>query len=315
MSILFMSPDDDPAEWREMLAEWLPEKDFRVWPAGGKGLAAEEVSGIEHAIVWQPEPGVLRSLPNLKVIHSLGAGVDHIFKDPDLPEGVPVVRLIDRCLTQGMSEYVLYWVIHYHRNLGVYADNIARQDWRHLPQADAEKRRVGVLGLGELGGDAARKLAAMHYQVAGWSRSPKTVPGVTCFTGEAELENFLARTEILICLLPLTPETAGILNKRTLAALPEGAVLINCARGGHLVDEDLIDALATGHLRAATLDVFHQEPLPSDHPFWHHPKVTITPHMASLTVVASGADWIVGNILRWERGEPLKGIVDPKTGY
>jgi glyoxylate/hydroxypyruvate reductase A len=226
-----------------------------------------------------------------------------------------VVRLVDRALTQGMSEYVLYWVIHYHRRMGDYADMVARKQWANLLQADTRLRRVGILGLGELGTDAARKLVALEFDVAGWSRSPKDIDGVESFTGEAGLAPFLARTEILACLLPLTPETEGIINRDTLAALPEGAVVINSARGGHVVEDDLLAALDSGHIAGATLDVFRTEPLPAEHPFWGHPKVTVTPHMASLTVPHSAAQWIAENIRRIERGEAPLNVVDLKTGY
>lgn len=309
-TLLFASPEDKPDPWREALAALLPDAEFRAWPE-----ETGDVADIDYALVWKPERGVMRTLPNLKAIFSLGAGVDHLFSDPELPAGVPVVRLVDRCLTQGMSEYVLYWVIHHHRGMGAYRGWQQARTWKRFRQADAERRRVGVLGLGELGGDAARKLAGLHYQVAGWSRRHKDIPGVESFFGEDQFVPFLERTEILVCLLPLTPETENILNAETFAHLPQGACVINCARGGHLVEDDLIAALDSGHLKAATLDVFKTEPLPEDSPLWSHPKIDVTPHMASLTVAHSAAEWIALNIKRIEAGEPPLNTVDPATGY
>ncbi|PIW27749.1 MAG: glyoxylate/hydroxypyruvate reductase A [Rhodospirillales bacterium CG15_BIG_FIL_POST_REV_8_21_14_020_66_15] len=293
----------------------MPEAGFRVWSADPATDETGDKAAIDYAVVWKPEPGFLKTLPNLKAVFSMGAGVDHLWNDPELPDGVPLVRLVDRCLTQGMSEYVIYWVIHHHRKMGVYAGWAAEHRWKRLRQADAEQRRVGILGLGELGGDAAAKLVPLHYKVAGWARTRKDIPGVESFFGRDRLIPFLNRTEILVCLLPLTPDTRGILNAETLAALPEGACVINCARGGHVVDADLIAALDSGHIAGATLDVFHEEPLPAGHPFWSHPKVNVTPHMASLTMPDSSTEWYVENINRMERGLPPLNTVDRTTRY
>lgn len=310
MKFLFLSAADKAQAWREAILARFPEAGFDIWPdeIGDK-------ADYDYAIVWRPPAGELRTFPNLKGILSLGAGVDGILVDDALPENVPVVRLVDRCLTEGMSEYVLYWVIHYHRRLGVYLNWTSQNIWKQMRQTDTRDRKVGFLGLGELGSDAARKVAALGFDVAGWSRSEKSIDGVTSFHGEDGLIPFLNRTEILIVLLPLTDATRGIINKDTLAALPEGANLINCARGPHVVDEDLLAALDSGHINAATLDVFHTEPLPQDHPYWSHPKVTVTPHMASLTVPSSAADWMEENIKLIEAGKPPLNTVDLKKGY
>jgi len=310
VNLLYLSSVDKSEPWREALERALPDLDFRLWP-DEIGDPAE----IDYALVWKPPPGEMRRYANLKAILSLGAGVDHLLCDPDLPAGVPVVRLIDRALTQGMSEYVLYWVLHYHRRFADYARLVAARQWTNLPQTDTRLRRVGVLGLGELGGDAARKLAQLDFAVAGWSRSPKDLPGIETFAGRDGLVPFLERTEILVCLLPLTAETEGIIGRETLAALPTGAVLINPARGGHVVEDDLLAALDSGHIAAATLDVFRTEPLPAGHPFWDHPKVTVTPHMASLTVPDSAAGWVAENIRRVEQGRAPLGVVDRARGY
>ncbi len=310
MNLLFVSKEDRIEPWRKALATEIPELGFRAWP-NEIGDKAE----IDYVLVWKPPAGLLKSLPNLKAILSLGAGVDHLAEDPDLPKDVPVSRLVDRCLTQGMSEYVLYWVLHYHRNMGDYAAMMARGEWGHIAQCDPRRRRIGLLGLGELGSDAAAKLVAMDFDVAGWSRTEKDLPGVTSFHGEDRLAAFLARTDILICLLPMTAETRGIIDAETLARLPKGAVVINCARGAHVVDDDLLDAVGSGHIAGATLDVFHTEPLPADHPFWNHPKITITPHMASLTIAHSAAEYVAENIRRVERGEAPLNTVDFNVGY
>jgi len=310
MKLLFISDEDRAEPWREALIEELPELDFRIWPDEA-GDAAE----IDYALVWKPPAGVLKRFPNLKMIQSLGAGIDHLAVDPKLPREVPVSRLVDRCLTQGMSEYVLYWVIHYHRHMADYAAMTAKGEWRHIPQTDPRRRRIGILGLGELGGDAAEKLVALDFDVAGWSRSEKDMPGVTSFHGTERLDSFLARTEILVCLLPMTAETRGIINRETLERMPKGAYVINCARGGHVVDDDLIDMLDAGHIAGATLDVFHTEPLPADHPFWTHPKVNVTPHMASLTIAHSAAAYVAENIRLVEAGQRPLNVVDFDAGY
>lgn len=310
MKFLFLSAADKASAWKDAILERFPHAAFDVWPD-----EVEDKSSYDYAIVWRPPVGELKTFPNLKGILSLGAGVDGILVDTELPENVPVVRLVDRCLTEGMSEYILYWVIHYHRRLGVYLNWIASGTWKQMRQTDTRDRRVGFLGLGELGADAAKKVAALGFDVAGWSRTEKQLDGITSFHGSDGLMPFLNRTEILIVLLPLTDQTRGIINKETLAALPKGADFINCARGPHVVDEDLLEALDNGHINAATLDVFHTEPLPTDHPYWAHPKVTITPHMASLTVPSSAADWMAENVNLIEAGKPPLNIVDIKKGY
>ncbi|MCH7936289.1 MAG: glyoxylate/hydroxypyruvate reductase A [Proteobacteria bacterium] len=317
MALLFSSKTDDPDLWRDALADELPDLDFHVWTPDGEdgGEDIGDPAEIEYALVWAPKKGVLRKFPNLKAIFSLGAGVDHLMAGRDLPQGVPVVRLVDPGLTRGMREYVIYWVLHHHRHFGEYSRLVAEKRWKQLPQADTRERRVGILGLGILGADAAAKLRGLEIDVAGWSRTPKDLEGVTGFHGADGLGPFLERTEILVCLLPLTPETQGIINADTIARLPRGAIVINAARGGHVVDEDLLQALDNGHLAAATLDVFHTEPLPGDHPYWDHPKVTVTPHVASLTVPATAAEAVAANIRRIRAGQPPEPIVDPKTGY
>ncbi len=312
MAILFFSPADNADQWRQSLSRLLPELDFRVWP-GEIGDPAD----IEYAVVWNPEPGSLKALPNLKGVFCLGAGIDFILAHADLPAGVPIVRLVDRGLTQGMCEYVVHWVLHFHRGFQRLGDFQRRRHWawEELDYPEARHRRVGILGLGELGRDAAAKLVGLDFAVAGWSRRPKEVSGVESFHGEDGLVPFLQRTEIVVCLLPLTPATEGIMDARLFAALPEGAFVLNPGRGGHVVDAELIAALDSGHLAGAVLDVFRTEPLPADDPLWGHPKVIVTPHVASLTMHDSASAEVAANIRRMINGEDLPTLVDPRQGY
>jgi glyoxylate/hydroxypyruvate reductase len=312
MALLFSSKSDDVDRWRDILAKELPDLDFRQWTPALDDIG--DPADIEYVLAWGPKPGVFKNLPNLKCIFSLGAGVDHLI-NRDLPEGVPVVRLMDPGLTRGMSEYVLYWVLHHHRQFGDYAERAGEKRWLQYPQADTRSRRVGILGLGVLGLDAAQKLAALEFNVAGWSRNPKDIDGISTFHDDAGFQVFLSRTEILVCLLPLTPETAGVINTETLGQLPKGAVVINAARGGHVVDDDLIRAIEADHIAHAVLDVFHTEPLAQEHPFWSHPNITVTPHIASLTLPETAGMVVADNIRRIRAGQGPHPIVDPKTGY
>ena len=309
MALLFRSSVDSEARWQPRLARLMPELEIRLWPEIGDPRA------IDYALVWRPEPGLLASLPDLKLILSLGAGVDHILCDPQLPRHVPIVRLVDPYMTDAMSEYVVLQVLRLHRLDLDYRAQQGKEIWRELAQKNAAERSVGILGFGELGQDAGRKLKGLGFDVAFWSRTEKTVGGFKGHAGQAGLSALLARTEILVCLLPLTGETEGILNARNFALLPKGAGLINAARGAHLVEEDLIAALDTGQLSAAVLDVFREEPLPSGHPFWHHPRIVVTPHVAALTNPATAAPIVLDNIRRFEEGRPLLNLVDPERGY
>jgi glyoxylate/hydroxypyruvate reductase A len=288
----------------------MPELEFLVWPD-----EATDPAAIDYALAWQPPPGELRRYPGLRAIFSLGAGVDQLLRGADPPPGVPVVRLVDPALTELMVEYVVHWVIHHHRGFARYAAWQRERVWRRAWPGQASETGVGIMGLGVLGAAAARALANLGFAVAGWSRTPRELPGVEVFAGPAQLRPFLARTRILVCLLPLTPDTADILRADTLAALPEGACLINAARGEHLVEEDLLAALDAGRIAAATLDVFRTEPLPADHPFWRHPRVTVTPHVASLTNTFTATGEIAASIRRLQDGLPLRHVADPERGY
>jgi glyoxylate/hydroxypyruvate reductase len=309
MAILFFSTGDSAEEWKTELGKHRPELDFRVWPALG------DPGEIEAAIVWRPPPGMLAGLPNLKLIAVLGAGVDSLFADPTVPATVPVVRLVDPYMTVAMSEYVQCQVLRLHRQDFAYRRQQQAREWRQLPQPNAAERRVGVLGLGVLGSDAALKLKVLGFDVAGWSRSEKRLRGIPSFHGADGLPALLRRSEIIVCLLPLTANTTGILDRRLFAQLPRGAAIINCARGGHLVEDDLLDALASGQLSAAVLDVFADEPLPPDHPFWSHPQIAVTPHVAAVTHAPTAAPVVAENLRRLAQGKPLLYRVDPSERY
>ena len=295
------------AEWREAFAGF--DVEVREW--GAPGDPAE----IDYALVWKPKPGALAAFPNLKIIFSIGAGIDHLLGEDVLPRGLPVVRMVERALTAGMTEYVLYHVLRFHRFMPQYEAGRREGAWREIPQTPAWRRRVGLLGLGVLGADAARALAALGFDVAGWSRGEKNIRGVASHHGARGLREMLARSEILVCLLPLTAQTENILNAETFAQLPKGAFVINAARGGHCMEEDLLAALDGGHLAGAALDVFKTEPLEKSSPLWRHPRVYITPHIASMTVPATAAEHVMENIRRFRAGHELTHLADLAREY
>jgi glyoxylate/hydroxypyruvate reductase A len=309
MAILFRSTPAATARWRPLLGALLPEHEIRFWPEIG------DTAAIRYALVWQPEPGLLAALPNLKLIVGLGAGVDHLLLDPALPKQVPVVRLVDPYMTDAMSEYVVLSVLRLHRQDLDYLAQQRAGIWQEREQKNAAERPVGILGFGTLGQDAGGKLKALGFEVAGWSRGAKNIAGFATYAGPAGLDALLARSEIVVCLLPLTAATAGILNKAAFARLPRGAGLVNAGRGGHLVEEDLIAALDKGQLSGAVLDVVGEEPLPGGHPFWHHPRIILTPHIAAETNPPTAAPIIRDAIRRCEAGLPLDNRVDLARGY
>ncbi len=309
MALLFKSDIDRGDAWRRALLELEPGLDLREWPEVGAP------ADIEYALVWQPPKGELKGYPNLKVIFSIGAGIDHLSSDPELPRHVPVVRMVEPGLTAGMTEFVLMSVLYHHRFMLDYAEQRRKKIWREIDQVPPWDRRVGIMGLGVLGSDVASKLVALGFDLAGWSRGPKDLAGVTCFHGADRFIRFLNRTDILVCLLPLTRETAGILDARAFAALPRGAALVSVGRGPQVVEEDLLAALESGQLGGATLDVFQDEPLPEDSPFWDHPRVVLTPHVASMTIAKGACEFVIDNIRRFEAGQPLRHVVDLDKGY
>src|SRR4051794_26489487 len=304
MAILFRSTPAATARWHPLLAGLLPEHEIRYWPEIG------DRSAIEYALVWHPEPGLLATLPNLKMIFGLGAGIDHLLRDPDLPRHVPIVRLVDPYMTDAMSEYVALSVLRLHRQDLDYLATQRDAVWRELEQKNAAERPVGILGFGTLGQDSGRKLQALGFDVAGWSRGEKSVPGFQTFAGADGLDLLLRRSEIVVCLLPLTEQTRGILNAQAFARMPRRAGVVNAGRGGHLVEADLLAALYAGQVSGAVLDVFDDEPLPPGHPFWRHPRIIVTPHVAAETHPATAAPVVRDAIRQCEAGLPIANRVD-----
>jgi glyoxylate/hydroxypyruvate reductase A len=309
MTLLFMAPGLKAESWVKHLRKQDPQIDLRVWPDVG---SPEEVLFV---LSWKHPLGEMQKFPRLKCIASLGFGVDHVLRDPDLPAGVPVTRIVEQGMIEAMSAYILAAVLNYSGLFDIYRRDQARKQWKARRSKNPPDVRVGIMGLGNLGADAARKLRALGFAVSGWSRTAKALAGVSSFAGHEGLETFLSQSDVLICLLPLTPATEGILNRQTLSRLPPGAYVINVARGEHLVEEDLLASLASGHLSGACLDVFRQEPLPESHPFWSHPLVTVTPHVASLTYPQDVAPQIIDNYHRVCAGLSPLHAVDVQRGY
>ncbi|WP_089177482.1 glyoxylate/hydroxypyruvate reductase A [Bosea sp. AS-1] len=314
MSLLLAMTGWHVEDWRARFQALLPEMPIVV---PGEPF---DRRAVHYVASWKHPAGSLTGLPNLAAIFSLGAGVDFLFADDKLPE-VPIARVVDPDLTTRMSEYVVLHCLMYLRQQHRYMRQQQAKLWEDdRNQPAAHSVRVGIMGLGELGQDAAAKLKVIGFDVAGWSRSPKTIEGLQTFSGEEGLKDFLARTDILVSLVPLTPETRGILNSELLAGLAQdgrlgGPFLINPGRGGLQVADDIIAALDAGTLKGATLDVFETEPLPVDSPLWSHPGVTITPHNAAMSAPDAIASLVAAQIRRLEAGEPLLHAVDPARGY
>ncbi|KAA0018301.1 glyoxylate/hydroxypyruvate reductase A [Salinicola corii] len=310
MAIIVSHPSPEKIDWWiGQLQPLLPGWTIRSIHDPG---AAEAVT---YAVVWKPASGAFLPFPNLKAIVSLGAGIDHVLADTKLPRQVPIIRTVGTDLTQRMREYVALHVLRHHRDMPAIAANQREKRWTQLVVPPATQRSVGVMGLGNLGGTAARTLASLGFETRGWSRTRREIEGVTSYAGAAEFDDFLAGCEILISLLPLTEATTGILGTSLFTKLPPGASVINAGRGPHLIDGDLLAALDSGQLSHATLDVFHIEPLPSEHPFWTHPKVTLTPHIASLIDPPTGSRIVSANIERFEATGHVEDLADAERGY
>ena len=309
MALLIVTPDMKTASWVKYLSALDSAIDIRVWPEVG------DADDIEFAFCWNHPQGEFKKYKNLKCIASLGAGVDHIMRDPDLPANVPVTRVVEPSMAQSMSEYAVLVILNYCRQFDLYRSDQSQKKWQPRIPLLAADMGIGIMGLGQLGQDAAKKLGHLGFPVTGWSQTPKEIEGVTCLVGEEAFDDFLSRTRILICMLPLTPKTRGILNHETFYKLPTGAYVINVARGQHLIEKDLLAAVDSGQLDGACLDVFEMEPLPEDHPFWGHPKIIVTPHISSLTYPKAVAPQIVDNYHRMKSGKALLHRVDIKRGY
>lgn len=308
MTFLYKSDPVRGAVWAELFARKMPEMPFRIWPDIG------DPREVRFLAAWQPPTDLSTQFPNLEVLFSTGAGTDQ-FDFSTIPATLPVVRMVESGIIHGMVEYVTLAVLSIHRDWRTYLDQQRENTWKAHRVHPASSRRVGVMGLGTLGRAVLDRLRAFGFSCAGWSRSPQQIYGVQCHDGPDGLRDFLARTDILICLLPLTDSTRGIFSKRLFDQLPRGATVINVGRGGHLVQDDLLQALDTGQLSGAMLDVCEPEPLPPEHPFWTHPKVVITPHIASMTQPETAVDALVDNLRRYRQGLPMIGLVDRGRGY
>jgi glyoxylate/hydroxypyruvate reductase A len=308
MTFLYKSDPVRGAEWAELFARKAPGVPFRIWPDIG------DPESVRYLAAWLPPEDISELFPNLEVLFSVGAGIDQ-FDLSVLPPELPIVRMTEPGITAGMVEYATMAVLGLHRDLPAYIDQQRRRLWQPIRVQPASKRRVGVLGLGLLGRAVLAQLSAFGFQLNGWSRSRHAIEGVDCYAGQEELPAMLAATDILVCLLPLTDETRGVLNAGLFAGLPRGASLVHVGRGPQLDSAALLSALDGGHLSAAVLDVTDPEPLPEDHPFWSHPKVMLTPHIASMTQPETAVDLVLENISRHRAGQPLIGLVNRERGY
>lgn len=309
MSLLILSPTRETDSWVQAITAVDSRIDVLVYPE------SIDNKSVEFVLVWNHPYGSLRNYPNLKCISSMGAGVDYLLNDPELPKDVLLTRIVDPELSKTMFEFILAMVMNHLRGLTHFKQIQINEKWDPAPYKRIEDVRIGIMGLGEIGSYVAEHLMKMGFSVNGWAQSPKPNCKAKVYLGSEEFESFMASTDILVCLLPSTPKTKGLLNKETLHYLPKGASLINVARGDILVDEDLINILDSGRLKMASLDVFMQEPLASDHPFWKHKKIDITPHVASLTNPKTVAPQIVENYWRMKKGEQLLHKVSHEKGY
>ena len=306
MSVLLICTGRDPQVWVNAIREQQPNVKLYVYPE------AHDPKEITYVVTWKHPKGVFNKYSNLEVIASIGAGVDHIISDPEIPEKAQITRIIDEQLTKDMSTFVLALVLDKIRNISLHH---REKNWSPISYHTEDEENIGIMGLGVLGRAAALNLSKNGFKVSGWSKSKKKIEGVNTYHGQNGLQGFLKETSILICLLPLTSETECLLNKELFEKLPKGAYLINVARGEHLVEHDLLEMLDKNHLSGASLDVFRTEPLPEEHPFWKHPKVHITPHIASVTDPKKVVYQLMENYSRLMNGEPLRNVVEIKKQY
>lgn len=310
MRILLHRADGKTEPWIKDFAKFLPEAEIEIWHAG------EQCQACDYAVVWSPPEAMLAELATVKAIFVTGAGVDALLKFGDaLPKHIPIIRLEDAGMAVQMAEYVTHAVLRYFRRFDQYEAQARAGQWAPLPQHHKADFAIGVLGMGVLGTRVLQALAPFGFPLRGWSRTEKSVPGVQCFSGADGLDTFLRGSRVLVCLLPLTPETSNIVDRTNMCKLPEGAFIINVARGAHLAEPDLLTLIRSGHIAAATLDVFRNEPLPAQHPFWQEPRITITPHISALTLRRESVQQIADNIRKTEAGEPVAGTVDRTLGY
>lgn len=308
MALLYKADPVRGEQWKALFAEHAPDIEWRAWPDIG------DPTDIKYLAAWQAPEDLQTLLPNLQVLFALSAGVDQLDLSR-IPPSLPVVRLLDPGITQGMCEYASYAVLGLHRDMLRYRQQQIARCWQaHLLQP-AHKRRVGVMGLGTQAQQILATLQPLGFALKGWARSAHRIAGVECFAGREQLPAFLSQCDIVMCVLPLTEQTRGILNRELFRQLPRGAALINMGRGGHLVEEDLLEALDSGQLSGAVLDVVQKEPASADHPFWDHPQILLTPHIAAMTQPESAFGVLLENIRGFERGEPMTGQIDRNKGY
>jgi len=308
MNLLLYTAGGNTDAWVGALSRAMPEASIGTWAEGGTVAA-------DYALVWRPPPALLPKLDRARAIFNLGAGVDGLESMPRSLESVPLIRLEDAGMAEQMAEYVMQAVLRRYREFDAYAQSQSEGVWQPRRRLDKSSFRVGILGIGVLGVAVAAALATFGFPVDGWSRSRKQIPDVTSFAGTAELQSFLGRCRVLVCMLPLTAETRGMLDHATLSHLPQEAYVVNVSRGALLVEEDLLALIDSGALSGATLDVFQKEPLPPLHPFWHHPRITLTPHISAVTRIEESVAQIAAKIRRIEAGLPVSGVVDRTRFY
>jgi glyoxylate/hydroxypyruvate reductase A len=308
MALLYKADPVRGEQWKRLFAEHAPDIEWRAWPDIG------DPKDIRYLAAWQAPDDLETLLPNLEVLFALSAGVDQLDLDR-LPTSLPVVRLLDPGITQGMCEYASFAVLSLHRDMLRYRQQQITRCWQAHLLKPAAQRRVGVMGLGMQAQQILATLQTFGFALSGWARSEHNIVGVDCFAGDEQLPAFLGQCDIVICVLPLTEQTKGILNRQLFHHLPKGAALVNMGRGGHLIEEDLLEALASGQLSAAVLDVLQQEPAPPEHPFWQHPQILLTPHIAAMTQPESAFGVLLDNIRRHQRGESMLGQIDRQRRY
>jgi glyoxylate/hydroxypyruvate reductase A len=309
LRVLLYRGDGVIEPWARDFARLLPQAEMVTWQEG------QSLPPCDYAVLWAPTPALLDQLSRVKAIFLTGAGVDAILKFGDVLPDVPIVRLGDAGMGEQMAEYVTYAVLRYFRRLDVYEQQARQGVWNVLAARKKSAFTVGVLGLGKLGIPVVQALRQLGFPVRGWSRTAKDIPGVDCYAGMQSLDAFLAGTQVLVSMLPLTPETSNLLDRARLSSLPEGAYLINVARGAQVAEPDLLALIRAGHIAGATLDVFRNEPLPAPHPFWSEPRITITPHISALTIREEAVRQIAHKITMLEQGEHVADVVDRQRGY
>lgn len=310
MRVLVYRGDGRIEQWLEELGHALPQAEIIGWKDGEPRPAA-----CDYAVIWAPSPALLEQLAHMKAVFLMGAGVDALLKHGDALPDAPIIRVGDAGMADQMAEYVTYAVLRYFRQMPQYEAFERERVWRPLPHPDRESFTVGVMGAGKLGMRVVEALRHFGFPVRVWSRTAKDMPGVECFAGMQQLDDFLRGTRALACLLPLTPQTQGLFNRARLEQLPRGAFVINVSRGAIFVEQDLLSLVQNEHIAGATLDVFEEEPLGADHPFWDEPRIAVTPHISGRTIVRETVRQIVRKIDALKQGQPVDDVVDRNRGY